>query len=296
MMRTFVLKICNLLCWLAVLLLIGLIAGGLCFLVYKGFAGLNSALFFGNTPVWEAVIGKRPVWDGIWPALVGTFSLVCLTMFLALLPGISCGIFLSEYASPKQRNWGNSLVDILAGMPSIVMGLFGFLLILLLRHTFWPQANTCLLLAAGCLALLILPVIIVTTREALQAIPSNLRLTASSLGLKRWQSIRHIFLPCASKGILGGVVLAIGRAAEDMAVIMLTGVVANSGLPAGLTGKFEALPFHIYVISAEYQSADELTKGFSTSLVLLALSTLFLVGAGLLERAYRKRWKGGAHS
>ena len=294
-MRPIILKTCKLLCWLAILLLILLIAGGLCFLFYKGFTGLNTALFFGNTPVWKAITGKLPVWDGIWPALVGTFSLVCLTLLLALLPGISCGIFLSEYATQKQRSWGNSIVDILAGMPSIVMGLFGFLLILLLRHTFWPQANTCLLLASGCLALLILPVIIVTTREALQSIPLNLRLTTSSLGLKRWQSIKHIFLPCASNGILGGIVLAIGRAAEDMAVIMLTGVVANSGLPAGLSGKFEALPFHIYVIAAEYQSADELTKGFSTSLVLLALSTLFLICAGLLERAYKKRWKGNVH-
>lgn len=291
-MRKTHLKLFTLFCWFSILLVLGIVITWVGFLAYRGLGTLKPDLFFGNISAWLAITGQRPVWEGIWPAFIGTFSLVCLTMLLAIIPGVGCGIFLAEFASPRQRTWGGGLIDVLAGMPSIVMGLFGFLLILLLRHTFWPAANTGLLLAAGCLALLVLPVIIVTTREALEAVSPQVKITASSLGMSKWQCIRHLLLPVASKGILGGVVLAIGRVAEDMAVIMLTGVVANSGLPAGLTGKFEALPFHIYITAAEYQSIEELNRGFGTSLVLLGLSTFLLICAALLERAYKRRWKG----
>lgn len=286
------LKLFKLFCWASVLAVLTVVTLWIVFLFYKGFSSLNLTLFFGHVTAWSAIIGERPVWNGIWPALMGTFSLITLTMILAIPPGIGCGIFLAQYATPKQKYWGGGLIDMLAGMPSIVMGLFGFLLILLLRHTFWPHANTSLILAAACLALLILPVIIVSTREALEAVPAHIKITSSSLGITHWQSIRHLLLPIASKGILGGLVLAIGRAAEDMAVIMLTGAVANSGLPAGLTGKFEALPFYIFVTAAEYQSTEELSKGYGAALVLLALSTVLLTCAALLERAYKKRWKG----
>lgn len=119
-------------------------------LLVKGVPALNVSLFFGDTPVKEALFGGRPVWDGIWPACVGTLYLVCLTVALALFPGIGCGIYLAEYAGPRQKQWLGCAIDVLAGIPSIVMGLFGFTLILFLRYTFFPQANTGLLLAAVC--------------------------------------------------------------------------------------------------------------------------------------------------
>lgn len=284
----------KLFCTLAVALMLALVLVLIGFLLQKGLSTLNLELFFGKVAPWDAITGRRPVWQGIWPALLGTFSLVCLTMALAFLPGIGCGIFLAEYATPWQRRVGSSIVDMMAGIPSIVMGLFGFLLILLLRRTFWPQANTSLLLAAACLALLVLPVIIVTTREAFEAIPANIRLTATTLGICKFQCVWHILLPSASRGLFGGLVLAIGRVAEDTAVIMLTGVVANSGMPAGLTHKFEALPFTIYVTAAEYQSAQELARGFSTSLVLLFLSAFILLCAGMIEKSYKRFWAGGS--
>ena len=184
-------------------------------------------------------------------------------------------------------------VDQLAGTPSIVMGLFGFTLILLLRKTFAPDANACLILAAGCLALLVLPVLVVNTREALEAVPEDLKLTATALGYSREQRIRHVQLPSAARGIWSGVILALGRSAEDTAVIMLTGVVANAGLPAGLGAKFEALPFFIYYTAAEYQSQAELQRGFGASLTLLALAGSLILIARLLESGYRKRWQKG---
>ena len=229
------------------------------------------------------------MWDGLWPALAGSLCLVGLTLVLSLFPGVGCGIYLAEYASPKVKAVFGAAVDVLAGTPSIVMGLFGFTLILFLLRAFWPEANTCLLLAAVCLALLVLPVLIVSTREALEAVPGDLKLTAISLGFAKERRIRHIQLPAAASGIWSGVILALGRAAEDTAVIMLTGVVANAGLPAGLGAKFEALPFYIFYLTAEYQNQGELARAFGAALVLLVLAGGLIMLAGCLGMRYRRR-------
>lgn len=255
------------------------------FLAAHGFEAWGSALFFGDTPPLRALFGLSPVWNGIWPACAGTLCLVVLTLLLALAPGIGCGLYLAWYAPPRRRRHIDMLVDILAGMPSIIMGLFGFALILVLRRTIAPQANTGLLLSAACLALLVLPVLVAATREAVRAVPPSLNLAGAALGLSPGRRLRHIILPAAAPGIRSGVVLALARAAEDTAVIMFTGVVANAGLPAGPLEKFEALPFFIYYTAAQYQDQDELARGFGAALALLALSSLLL----LLARCLRRR-------
>lgn len=279
---------------LAVIALVVCIGSLLVFLSVKGIPTLGAALFFGDTPPLEAIWGRQPVWDGLWPALAGSLCLVTLTLCLAIFPGVGCGVFLAEYASPKFKSLAGAAIDMLAGTPSIVMGLFGFTLILFLRRTFMPEANTCLLLAAGCLSLLVLPVLIVSTREALEAVPQDLKLAAVSLGFSREQRIRHVQLPAAASGIGSGIILALGRAAEDTAVIMLTGVVANAGMPAGIGAKFEALPFSIFYITAQYQSQEELMRAFGASLVLLILAGGLILLARGMESAYRNRWQGGA--
>lgn len=133
--------------------------------------------------------------------------------------------------------------------------------------------------------------LIVTTREALEAVPHDLVLTAATLGFTREQNLRLVQLPAAAKGIWSGVVLALGRAVEDTAVILLTGVVANAGLPAGLGAKFEALPFFIYYTAAQYQTPEELDRGFGSALVLL-LAALLLLTARAIESGARKRQQG----
>jgi phosphate transport system permease protein len=183
-------------------------------------------------------------------------------------------------------------VDLLAGIPSIVMGLFGFVLIVSLRRTFLPQGTTCLLLASFCLALLVLPSLVAGTRTALETLPERLFLTTAALGFSYGQMVRWILLPAAGQGILGGVMLAMGRAAEDTAVIMMTGVVANAGLPSGFTAKFEALPFRIYYTAAQYADQQELQLGFGTALVLLCLSGSLLFCAWVIQRRWERRWKG----
>ncbi len=278
----------------AVMLLFFCVAGLLVFLAAKGVPTLGKELFFGDTPVLAAMLGRQPVWDGLWPAFVGSICLVGITLCLALFPGVGCGVFLAEYASPKIKAAAGAAIDMLAGTPSIVMGLFGFTLILFLRRTFMPEANTCLLLAAGCLALLVLPVLIVSTREALEAVPQDLKLTAVSLGFSKERRIRHVQLPAAAPGIWSGIILALGRSAEDTAVIMLTGVVANAGLPAGISAKFEALPFYIFYLTAEYQTQEQLMRAFGASLVLLLLAGGLILLAGFMGAKYRRRWQRSA--
>lgn len=260
------------------------------FLLIQGGKALSWDLLFGEAPVWQALTGRVPVWEGIWPACAGTLTLVFLATGLSLPVGLGCGLYLALLARGRTNALYSLLINQLASIPSIIMGLFGFALVLFLRKTFVPQANTCLLLAASCLAILILPYIVRSTQNAVQAIPLSHRLIGPSLGLTLGQNILHIILPQAGKGILGGVILAVGRAAEDTAVILLTGVVANSGLPQGLFGNFEALPFTIYFLAAEFRSPKDLLMGFGTCLILLLLTSSLFALAHLIQRGMHRQW------
>lgn len=262
------------------------------FLFYRGAPSVKPSLFFGDVNPWDAIRGVRPVWNGIWPAFIGTLSLVLLTMSISLVPGVGCGIYLARYAKGRKKELLSLAIDLLAGVPSIVVGLFGFVLILLLRHTFAPNATTSIALASFCLAILVMPALVVTTRSSIESLPESLIMTGASLGFTETQLLRYILIPAAGKGILGGIILAMGRAAEDTAVIMLTGVVVNSGLPAGLAAKFEAIPFLIYYTSAQYIDQDDLLRGFGAAVVLLTLSAGLLFIASRLQRTMEKRWKG----
>jgi phosphate transport system permease protein len=281
--------------WIAASWLSGLIVSAsvvflIGFLLWRGVQAVSLGLFFGDTAWQDALFGRKPVFDGIWPAVVGTLSLVMLASLVAVPIGVAAGIYLSEYAGARQRRWIGSLVDLLSATPSIVMGLFGFTLILLLRKTMFPNAQTGLMLAAGCIALIVLPYLIATTQASLQGIPEESRLLGASLGLTKWQHIRHTLIPLSAKGILGGVVLAIGRAAEDTAVILLTGVMARAGMPRNLWDKFEAIPFHVYYLAAEHRDAAELAQGFGTALVLLMVTAALFGFSYWIERRAARGW------
>ncbi|HHD64532.1 MAG TPA: ABC transporter permease subunit [Desulfobulbaceae bacterium] len=279
-------RLCALLPGAVLLFLVG-------FLLQQSRGRLDLQLLFGDTPPLDALIHFAPVWDGIWPACFGTFCVVALAGIVAVPLGILCGIHLSEFARGRFRTMLSFCVDLLAGMPSILMGLFGFALILFLRHTLLPDAGTCLLLSGFCMGLLVLPYMVNATYSSLSGLPHDIRLLGPSLGLNRMQTIRHILLPSAGRGILSGLVLSLGRAAEDTAVIMLTGAVANAGMPRSLLDKYEALPFYIYTTAAEYQTPEELKAGFGAALVLLILTTGLFLAAHLLHNAMERRWRQG---
>jgi len=281
----------TLICWICGLLPLAILLTVIVYLLVRGGSALNLELIFDRVPVLDALLGHRQVFDGLLPALCGTAMLVLLALTLAVVPGICGGIYLAEYASASERRVLGLLFDIIAGLPSIVIGLAGFSLSILIHRLFPGSFAPCMLLSAMALAFLIVPYLVRTTQAALSSIPHNLRITAPALGASKLQNILLVLLPSRMKDLIGGIILAIGRAAEDTAVIMLTGAVASAGMFRSLLDQYEALPFYIYYISSQYTDAEELQRGFGASILLFTLCGLLFLIAIILEQGFSHRWK-----
>ncbi len=254
------------------------------YLIYKGYPSLGLSLIFGDVPPFKAILLQQRVFDGLFPAVVGTLLLVLLSVVWAVPIGVATGVYLAEYASNRWKRVLNLLFDILAGIPSIVVGLFGFSVAIFLHRHFSGKIQPCLLISSLVLAFLVLPYIIRTTQVALEGLSPEVRLTALALGATKLQNILHVLVPKSLSVIVSGIILAIGRCAEDTAVIMLTGVVATAGVPKSILSSYEALPFFIYYISSQYTSPDELLKGYGASLILLALCVALFAAALFIRR------------
>ena len=281
----------TLLCWIFGLLPMAILFLVICYLLVQGGSTLNRELIFDNVPVMDALLGQRQVFDGLFPALSGTGMLVLLAVVFALVPGICGGIYLAEYALASEQKYLGLLFDIIAGLPSIVIGLAGFALSILLHRIFPGRIGPCMLLSALALAFLILPYLVRTTQAALNSIPQSLRITGPALGASKLQNILLILLPSRIQDLIGGIILAIGRAAEDTAVIMLTGAVASAGMFRSIFDQYEALPFYIYYISSQYTDEAELQRGFGAALVLFGLCGLIFLFAILVEQGCKRRWR-----
>lgn len=279
--------------WLASTVLVAAVSAVLGFVIFKSLPVLKPALIFGSTDPLAALLLKAPVFDGLLPAMVGTLFLVLVAVGLALPVGIAAGIYLAEYCRGRLKAFLCLIFDILASIPSIVIGLLGFSLAVFLHHHLSERIYPCLLISAISLAFLVLPYIIRSTQSALEGITASLRITAPSLGASKLQNIRYVLIPRALDGILSGVILAIGRCAEDTAVIMLTGVVATAGIPRSIFGTYEALPFYIYYISSQYMDRQELLRGYgATVLLLLLCGGLFVLSFGI-KRMLKRQWMVG---
>jgi phosphate transport system permease protein len=265
----------------------------LTYLLIKGLPSLGVELIFGKAEPLKVLLGQVRVFDGIFPAIIGTFLLVLLSALLGLPVGVCSGIYLAEYASPGMKKLFGSLFDILAGIPSIVIGLLGFSLSIFLHKHFSNRFGPCLLISAFSLAVLVMPYIVRSTQMSLAELPSEIRRTALALGATRLQNIAYVLIPNALSGISSGLFLAIGRCAEDTAVILLTGVVATAGVPSSLLSQYEALPFYIYYISSQYSSPAELANGYGACLVLLGIcSVLFMFAYGMKKHlSYRTLYR-----
>jgi len=233
---------------------------------------------------------------GIWAPLVGTFYLVVLSLAVAAPIGILAGVYLNEYAGD---NWGTRIVNMavvnLAGVPSIVHALFGVGAFVL-----FAGMGRSVLAAACTLAIMTLPVIISSTREALAAVPQSFREACWNMGASRWQTIRTIVLPNAISGILTGVILQVSRAAGETAPILFTGAVfyvatPETGLaaylPYGLWDRCMALSYHLFTISTQVTGVSE-ALSYATAVVLIGLVisvNLLSIGFRVYLRG-RKRW------
>ncbi|HBI13940.1 MAG TPA: phosphate ABC transporter permease [Desulfobulbaceae bacterium] len=270
--------------WLCGVLLLGSVIAVIGYLFVHGWRSIGLSLIFGTTPPLDALLMKRHVFNGLFPAVAGTLSLIVLSVCWAIPIGMASGIYLAEYAGPGTKAFLNLFFDILAGLPSIVVGLFGFSATVFLNRLFPGSIHPCLLISSIALAFLVLPYIIRTTQMALEGLPLSARMTALSLGASKLQNIVHVLLPQSLSGIVSGVILAIGRCAEDTAVIMLTGVVASAGVPRSLFSHYEALPFYIFYISSQYTDREELATGYGAAIILLCICLVLFLLAFVVKR------------
>ena len=239
---------------------------------------------------------------GIFPAIYGT-ALLVLIMAIAAVPfGVITAIYLIEYA--KENSFiARSIrfaVRTLAVIPSIIFGLFGlgFFIkfvgvrmdnIFLGGELKWGQPN--ILWASLTMALLTLPVVIVSVEEALKTIPRELREASLALGATKWQTIRRVILPGSMSGILTGTILAVSRGAGEVAPILFTGAAYYlATLPHALSDQFMVLGYHIYVMTTQSANVDQtLPIQFGTTCVLLLLTFTLNIFAIILRYRIRKK-------
>ena len=218
---------------------------------------------------------------GIWPAIVGTFFLTLLCALIVSPLGIGAAVYLAEYA-PDNR-WTQSIriaIINLAGIPSVVYGLFGLGLFVIFLNF-----GISILAGSLTLAIMTLPVIISTTEEALRAVPQSFRTVSISVGATQWQTVRRIVLPQALPGIITGVILGLERAAGETAPILFTAAVFFlPRLPSSALDPAMALPYHLYVISTQVPGMSPEIQ-YGTALVLL----LFVLGMNLIATVIRSR-------
>ncbi len=230
---------------------------------------------------------------GIWPAFVGTLYLVGISLAVSAPIGVLAAVYLNEYA---KDNWFNRAVHLavinLAGVPSIVHALFG-----LGAFVYAARLGYSILSAALTLAIMTLPVIIASTREALASVPMAFREACWNVGATRWQTIRAVVLPNSISGILTGVILQVSRAAGETAPIMFTGAVFFKSVergdlfPYGLHEQCMALSMHLYTLATQVPNVKE-SLPYATAVVLLG-SVLFVNAAAIALRIFlrrRKKW------
>ncbi len=204
---------------------------------------------------------------GILPALVGTIWLVSVALLASVPVGVAAAIYLSEYAPD---NWLTRLINLaiinLAGVPSIVHALFG-----VGAFVIFFRFGTSILAASLTLAIMTLPIVIVATRESLQAVPLAFREACWNMGATRWQTIRRVVLPNSISGILTGVILEVSRTAGETAPIMFTGAAFFLPfLPQGVLDQTMAMSLHLFVISTQVPGVPE-EMPFAVALVLIVM-------------------------
>jgi phosphate transport system permease protein len=237
---------------------------------------------------WEFIIqapsqtGKA---GGISSAIIGTFYLMLGTIIFALPLGVMAGVYLTEYA---KENWLTKSINLaivnLAGVPSIVYGLFGLGVFVMLF-----QFGMSLLSASLTLACQALAMTVTTSREAILAVPREYREGSLALGATRWQTIRHLVLPQALPGIITGAVLAMSRAAGETAPILVVGAAfLLPGLPRSPFDQFMALPYHLYTVAAHVPGMPRSTM-WGVALVLLIVVLSFNIIATIIRLRARQR-------
>lgn len=244
---------------------------------------------------WEFITRKPRMGmteGGIWPAIVGTFWVSMVTIIFAVPIGMFTAIYLNEYATQgRVVRIIRLAIRNLSGVPSIVYGLFGFALFVLMMNL-----GLSVLSSGLTLGLLTLPWTITSSEEALRTVPMSYREGALALGATKWQTIRTNVLPYAVPGMLTGTILGLARAAGETAPILFTGAAffwpIQSGFPGVLFTQFMALPYHLFIMSTQHHEIARVRPlAYGTALVLIALILFMNLLAIWVRYHFRKKYK-----
>ncbi|MFH1584466.1 MAG: phosphate ABC transporter permease PstA [Actinomycetota bacterium] len=247
----------------------------------KGFRAINLTFLF-DFPREGMTKG------GIFPAIIGTIFVTVITTLFSIPLGVSAAIYLSEYAvEGKLTSLVRAAIRNLAGIPSIVYGLFGVAIFVQ-----GLKFGTSVLSSGLTLGLLTLPFIIATSEEALKAVPQSYREGSLALGATKWQTIRSNVLPYAFPGILTSSILGLSRAIGETAPILFTGVVFFlPWLPGSVFDQFMALPYHIYILSTQHHAIEQVRPlAYGTTLVLIAIVFILNLVAIIMRYRFRKKY------
>ncbi|MFH1714705.1 MAG: phosphate ABC transporter permease PstA [Elusimicrobiota bacterium] len=257
-----------------------LFLGTILYFIFTRGIGILSWQFLTEAPRMSMTQG------GIAPAIVGTLYLTLGAIITALPLGVACSIYLCEY-SPRGFiiNAVRMGINNLAGVPSVVFGLFG-----LAVFVKFFGFGVSILAGSLTLGIMVLPGIISASQEALQAVPHSIREASLALGATKWQTIKRIVLPHALPGILTGVILAIGRAAGETAPILFTAATFyRRGYPTSIFSEVMALPYHIYALMTEGTYPEKQTRiAYGSALILLAIVLFISAFAIYLRHRQRK--------
>jgi phosphate transport system permease protein len=241
-------------------------------------------------------LSSNPAKAGVGQGLVGTFLLGLLVAIFCFPLGILTAVYLEEYAPDNAlTRFINVNIRNLAGVPSIVYGLLGLtVFVAFFAFLGFPSNGRNILAGSLTLTALILPIVIITSAEALRAVPQTLREGGYGVGASRWQVTRQLVLPAARPGILTGTILALARALGETAPLLLAGAVLGTFSTSGtlgdlLTGPYTVLPMTVYDWSRKPQ--DEFRQLTSAAIIVLLVVTLFFNAlAILLRNRYQKQW------
>jgi len=263
-------------------------------------ATLLYTVISGSLPAWRdrnlttfitSQMSADPHVAGIWQAFYGSLTLMVFTAVIAFPLGVSAAIYLEEYAADTRlTRFINANIRNLAGVPSIVYGLLGLaIFVKLLGGITGPEVEGRSVIAGGLtLGLLTLPIVIITTAEALRAVPNALREAAYGVGSTQWQVIRHHILPVGAPGIFTGTILSLGRAFGEAAPLLLVGgittffSVGDASFVEALQGRFSAMPVLVFSWS---RLPQEEFRALTAALILVMLVVLLLInGTGIYVR------------
>ncbi len=229
-----------------------------------------------------ALFGEK---GGIADALVGSIIIVLMAMFMAVPIAILVAIYIAEYAGPKAASFFRVTLDVLNGVPAILVGIFIYGL-LVVGH------GQSAIYGAMALAILMIPMVARATQEVLELVPRHLREASLALGVPRWRTVYSIVLPTAIGGILTGVVIAVARVAGETAPLIFTSsLVTSQGVSFDIHSALPTLPVRIFTLS-ESSSPDDQAAAWAAALVLIAFVLVMNILAKFFAGRKRKSLEG----